>query len=174
MASDSTVPDNVTSFFVTSASTLRLAFRSCLSLLNVELTASSSSAFAELGLPAPCATPILDTAADEYSCAELRRNTKHKIAVPSIRLAARNFRTIKREILLTDESCTLAMQARERLPTLRQPPLRPYGSNEMLLPRRVLYPGLRLSASRFGNAHDFRGHRIAVNEFPSLPLQCGM
>src|SRR6266576_3317039 len=79
-----------------------------------------------------------------------------------------------REILLTDESWTLAMQARERLPTLRQPPLRPYGSNEMLLPRRVLYPGLRLSASRFGNAHDFRDHRIAVNEFPSLPLQCGM
>jgi hypothetical protein len=51
--SDSTVPDNVTSFFVTSARTLSFALRTCSSRSNIVLTASSSLEFAAFGLPGP-------------------------------------------------------------------------------------------------------------------------
>ena len=46
------VPDSVTSFFVTSARTLRSALRTCSSVANMDLTAFSSLAFAALGLAA--------------------------------------------------------------------------------------------------------------------------
>src|SRR5262245_38069654 len=52
-ASDSTVPDSVTSFFVTSARTSRSAERTCSSCANIDLTAFSSWAFAAFGLPGP-------------------------------------------------------------------------------------------------------------------------
>src|SRR5262249_15472102 len=52
-ASDSTVPDSVTSFFVTSARTSGSAERTFSSCANIDLTAFSSWAFAAFGLPGP-------------------------------------------------------------------------------------------------------------------------
>src|SRR5262249_6524128 len=52
-ASDATVPDSVTSFFVTSARTSRSVERTCSSCANIDWTAFSSWAFAALGLPGP-------------------------------------------------------------------------------------------------------------------------